>query len=93
MRILQTPEAKINPAPLKSAVTGIRPSAAYTMTISVSLLLIAVWLLIASRRVYGVSWLNSAIKTVLIEAGYLGLGLLITFFALALAVDNLARLR
>jgi hypothetical protein len=75
------------------AVTGIQPSAAYRVTISASLLLTFAWVLIASRQVYRVSWLNSACKAVLLEAGYLCIGMFITFLTLGFAAANLGRLR
>ncbi len=74
------------------ALTGLEPSVGYTVTISISMFLTVVWLVIASRRVYGVSWVNSALKSILIEAGYLALGIVITLYTFSLAVASLARL-
>ena len=73
--------------------TGVRPTAAYYVATTLLLVLIFAWLLIASRRVYGGSWLASTIKTLLVEIGYTIVGAVVVFLTLAVAIVSLVRLR
>ncbi len=75
------------------AITGIRLDTAYYVSTFALLLFIFAWLVIASRRVYGASWLASTIKTALIETGYFAVGIFITLSTLAFAVFTLVRSR
>jgi len=64
---------------------------AYGITTVVSLLLPFIWLLIAVRRVYRQGWWPSVIKSVILETGYLVMGLVLTFLTLGAALAVVAR--
>ena len=73
------------------ALIGLQLDVNYYVSTSILLLLIFAWLLIASRRVYGASWLVSTIKTLLVEVAYYLVGMLITFLTLGWAIFTLVR--
>ena len=74
------------------AVIGVQTlTLAYGITTVVSLLLPFIWLLIAVRRVYRQGWWPSVIKSVILETGYLVMGLVLTFLTLGAALAVVAR--